>query len=182
MSRKNVRRVGNGYTHAVSCSYRERTGKLYRTRRENRVRTVAVERLRWQFHCWCIWEFFLRMGWDKHKKDDKGELGLSEEGFKRTEMLCICSKTYCCCDVASNKYKFSSKGLNKRVLKQGGEGPLDKHRRVLDEKILVTLTNRILCANKHTVATCQQVKKGLTFFNRNKIVENDGIRTQSLIL
>ena len=60
----------------------------------------------------------------KLKQDDKREPGLFEEEFRCTEMLCLCSKTYCCYDVTSNKPKFSSKGLNKPVLAQSGDGPL----------------------------------------------------------
>ena len=52
-------------------------------------------------------------------------------------MLCLCTKTYCCYDVTSNKPKFSSKGLNKRVQEQNCDGPLEKYRRVLDEKVNV---------------------------------------------
>ena len=52
----------------------------------------------------------------KHKQHDKRKPGLSKEEFRCTEMLCLCSNTYCCYDVTSNKLKFSSKGLNKRVL------------------------------------------------------------------
>ena len=44
----------------------------------------------------------------KQKQHDKREPGLFKEEFKCTEMLCVCSKTYCCCDVTSNKLKFSS--------------------------------------------------------------------------
>ena len=50
------------------------------------------------------------------KKHDKREPGLFKEEFRCTEMLCLCSKTYCCYDNKSDKFKFSSKGLNKRVL------------------------------------------------------------------
>ena len=33
-----------------------------------------------------------------HKKHDKKELGLFKEAFRCAEMLCLCSKTYCCYD------------------------------------------------------------------------------------
>ena len=62
------------------------------------------------------------------KHYDKREPGLFNEEFRCTEMLYLCSKTYCCYDVTSNKLKFSSKGLNKRVLEQSGDGPLEKYR------------------------------------------------------
>ena len=71
----------------------------------------------------------------KHKQHDKREPSLFKEEFRCTEMFCLCNKTYCCHDVTSNKYNFSSKGLNKRVLAQSGDGPLEKYRRVLNEKV-----------------------------------------------
>ena len=46
----------------------------------------------------------------KHKKHDKREPGLFKEEFKCSEMLCLCSKNFCCYDTTSNKLKFSSKG------------------------------------------------------------------------
>ena len=57
----------------------------------------------------------------KHKKHDKREPGLFKEEFRCREMLCLCSKTYCCYDVTTNKLKFCSKGLNKRILEQSGD-------------------------------------------------------------
>ena len=59
----------------------------------------------------------------KEKKNDKREHGLCKEQFKSTEMLCCCSKTYCCYNVSSNKFKFSSKLLNRRVLKHRSAEP-----------------------------------------------------------
>ena len=60
----------------------------------------------------------------KHKKHDKREPGLFKEEFRYTEMYCLCSKTYCCYDSKSQKYKFISKGLNKRALEDSGDGRL----------------------------------------------------------
>ena len=77
----------------------------------------------------------------KHKKHDKLEPGLFKEEFRCTEMLCLCSKTYCCFDSNSKKDKFSSKGLNKRTLEDCGDGPMAKYRKVLDEFSNVTSTN-----------------------------------------
>ena len=73
---------------------------------------------------------------DKHRKHDKREPGLFKEEFRCSEMLCLCSKTYCCYDKTSNDWKFSSKCLKKRTLEQSGDGPLEKNRIVLDEWIL----------------------------------------------
>ena len=71
----------------------------------------------------------------KHKQHDKREPRLFTEEFRCTEMLCLCSKTYCCYDVTSNKLKFSSKGLNKRVLERSGDLPLENYPRVLNKKL-----------------------------------------------
>ena len=78
----------------------------------------------------------------KDKQHDQRDLGLFKEEFRCTEMLCLCSKIYCCYDVTSNKLKFSSKCLNKRVLKQSDDGPLEKYCRVLNEKVKVTSNTR----------------------------------------
>ena len=97
-------------------------------------------------------------------------------------MFCRCSKTYCRFDVTSKKPKFSSKGLNKRVLEQSGDGPLEKYRRVLNEEVDVTSSNRGYQTNNNSVATSEQVKKGLSYFYPKRIVEIDGINTQRLNL
>ena len=122
--------------------------------------------------------FFLRTCCVKHKEHDKREPGLFKEEFRCTEMLCLCSKTYCCYDVDSNKPKFSSKGLNKRVLEESGNGPLENYRRVLNEKVNVTSNNRGFRTNNHSVATYEQVKKGLSYFYPKRMVATDGIHTQ----
>ena len=84
-------------------------------------------------------------------------------------MICLCSKTYCCYDTAKDKLKFSSKGLNKRVLEQSGNGPLEKYRRVLDEKVNVTSTNRGFRVNDHSVATYEQTKKDYLIFIQKEL-------------
>ena len=109
--------------------------------------------------------FFPRACCVKHKQHDKREPGLFKEDFRCTEMLCLCSKTYCCYDVTSIKLKFSSEGLNKRLLEQSGDGPLEKYRRVLNEKVNVTSNNRVFRANNHSVLTYEQVEKGLSYFH-----------------
>ena len=78
--------------------------------------------------------------------------------------------------------KFSSKGLNKRVLEQSGDGQLEKYRRVLNEKVNVTSNNRGFRTNNHSVATYEQVKKVLFYFYPERKVENDEIHTQLLNL
>ena len=117
--------------------------------------------------------FFPRTCCVKHKQHDKREPGLFKEEFRCTEMLCLCSKTYCCYDVTSNKLKFSSKNLNKRVLEHSGDGPLEKYRRVLKEKVNVNSNNRRFRTNNQSVATYEKVKKGLSYFYAQRIVETN---------
>ena len=100
----------------------------------------------------------------KYMKQDKREPGLFKEEFRCTEILFLCRKTYCCYDSNSNKYKISSKSLNKRTLEDCGDGPMTKHRKVLDEFINVTSTNRGFRTVHHSVATCEPTKKGLSYF------------------
>ena len=73
-----------------------------------------------------VGSFFPQMCCEKDKKYDKREPGLFKEEFRCIEKLCFCSKTYCCNDVTTVKYEFTSKSLNKRVLEQIGEGRLEK--------------------------------------------------------
>ena len=86
-------------------------------------------------------------------------------------MLCSCSKTYCCHDGKSYKYKFSSKGLIKRTLEDCGDGPMSKYRKVSEDAANVTSTNRGLRTMKHSVATYEQTKKGLSYFYPKRFVE-----------
>ena len=126
--------------------------------------------------------FFPRTCCSKHKKHDKREPGLFKEEFRCSEMICLCSKTYYCYDAKSYKYKFSSKGLNKRTLEETGDGPMEKYRRVMDEIINLTSTNRGFRTINHCVATYEQTKKGLSYFYPKRVVLADGIHTEHLIL
>ena len=108
--------------------------------------------------------FFPRTCCVKHKQHDMREPGLFKEEFRCTEMSCLCSKTYCGYDVTSEKLKISSKSLNKRAPEQNGNGPLEKYRRVLNEKVNVTSNNRDFRTNNPSAATYEQVKKDLSYF------------------
>ena len=80
--------------------------------------------------------FFPRTCFTAHKKHHQREPGLFKEEFRCSEMLCLCSKTYCCYDRKSNKYTLSSKGLKKRTLEDCGDGgPKSKYRKVLEEAV-----------------------------------------------
>ena len=114
-----------------------------------------------------------------HEKQNKREPGLFKKEFRCSEMLCLCSKTCCCYDRKSNKYNFTSKGLNKRTLEDCGDGPMSKYRKVLEEAVNVTSTNRGFRTMKHSVATYEQTRKGLCCFYRKRRVEEDGIHTKA---
>ena len=117
-----------------------------------------------------------------HKKHDKREPGLFKEEFRCAEMLCLCSKTYFCYNKQTNRYTFSSKGLNKRTLEGSGVGPMSKYRKVLEKSVSVFSTNRGFRTIQHRVATYEQTKKRLSYFYPKRIVEEDGIHTKSLHL
>ena len=103
--------------------------------------------------------FFPRTCYNTRKKHDKREPGLFNEEFRCAEMLCLCSKTDCYYDKHTNKYKFSSKGLNKRTLEHCGDGgPMSKYRKVLEESVNVTSTTRGFRTIQHSVATYEQTK------------------------
>ena len=98
-------------------------------------------------------------------------------------MLCLGSKTYCCFDKQTNKLKFSSEGLNKRILEECGDGgPMPKYRKVLEEAVNVASTNRVFRTIQHGFATYEQTKKGLSYFYPERIVEEHGIHTKPLHL
>ena len=62
--------------------------------------------------------------------------------------------------VATIEKVTSSKGLNKRILEDCGDGrPMPKYRKVLEEAVNVTSTNRGFQTRKHSVATYEQTKK-----------------------
>ena len=81
-----------------------------------------------------------------------------------------------------NKYKFSSKGLNKRALEDSGNGPMPKYQKVMDEKVNEKSTNRGFRTINHVVATYEQTKKGLSYFYPKRKVQADGIHTVPLDL
>ena len=126
--------------------------------------------------------FFPRTYCNTDKKHDKREPGLFREEFRCAEMLWLCSKTDCCDDKQTNKYKFSSNGLNKGMLEDCGDGPMSKYRKVLEESVNVTSTNRGFRTIQHSDATYEQTKKGLSDFHPKGLVEEDRIHTKPLHL
>ena len=113
-------------------------------------------------------KFFPRTCCVKHKQHDKREPGLFKEEFRYTEMLDLCSKTYCCYDFTCNKLKFSSIVLNKCVVEQSGDGLLERYRRVLNEKIVVTSNNRRFRTNNHLLLPMNNLRKVCPTFTQKE--------------
>ena len=56
-----------------------------------------------------------------------------QEKTRSTKRFCLCSKTYCCCESLSNKFKFGSKGLTKQTFEDSGDALIAKYQKALDE-------------------------------------------------
>ena len=119
---------------------------------------------------------------DKHREHDKLEPGFFKQKFRCSELLRLGSKTYCCYDTPSDKLKLSSKGLHQRLLEQTGDDFLEKYRKVVDERVNITSTNRDFRTIDHTVETYEQTKRELLYFHSNGVIEEDGIQTTPLNL
>ena len=177
---KQARRVGNGHRFTVPCSCREGTGGLYKAWNEREWQRFRSNDCVDIFAADAVAKFFPWTCCVKHKQHDKREPGLFKEEFGCTETLCLCSKAYCCYDVTSNNFKFNSECFIKRVLEESGNGLLEKYRWVLNETVNVTSNNRGFRTNNHSVATYEQVKKGLSYFYPTRIAETDGNHPQPL--
>ena len=109
--------------------------------------------------------FFPRTCPNVHNKHDKREPGLFKDELRCAQKLCLCSKTYCCYDKQTNKHTFSSRGLRKGSLEECGDGrPMSKYRKVLEETVNVTSTDKAFRTIQHSIATYEQTKKGLSYF------------------
>ena len=174
-----IRRTWNGYRLPLLSHVRRKFGRCFCSRKTSWMGPVTFYRLHWELYCESYRHFFPRTCFNAHKKHDKRESGLFKEEFRCAKMLCLCSKTYCSYDKQTNKYKFSSKGLNKRTLEDSGDsGPMSKYRKVLEESVNVTSTNRRFRTNQHNVATYEQTMKGLSYFYSKRILEENEIHTK----
>ena len=112
---------------------------------------------------------FPRICCNTHKKHDKRKPGLFKEELRCTQVLCLRSKKYCCRDRKSKEYRFSRKGLNKRTLEDCGDVLMSKNRKVLDEPVIVTSTNRGFRTVQHGVVTYDQTRKNCPVFSQNEM-------------
>ena len=58
---------------------------------------------------------------------------------------------------------------------------MSEYRNVLEEAVNITSTNRGFRKMKHCGATYKQTKKGLFYFYRKRLVEEDGIPAKPLL-
>ena len=65
-----------------------------------------------------------------------------------------------------------------RLLEDCRDGHMTKYRKLLEEAVNVTSTNRGFRTMKHSVATYEQEKKGLSYFYPKRLVEEDRIHTK----
>ena len=116
----------------------------------------------------------------KHKKYNRRQPGLFKKEIRCKEMICLCSKAYCCYDSQSKKFKYSSKGLNKRTLEDSSEAPMSKYWKALAEHTDVTSQHRGCRTIQQAIAIYEQRSKGLSHFHAKRNVQQDGIHTRRL--
>ena len=101
----------------------------------------------------------------QHWKYDQRTPGLFKEKFRCTEMVALCSKTYCCFDEPTRITKLSCNGLNKNSL---NDEPISKYRVKFEEKERVITCNRgFRVVGNSKVCTYELMKNGLSYFYRN---------------
>ena len=67
-----------------------------------------------------VTNFFPRTCCVKHKQHDKSEPGLFKEDSRCKEMLCLCSKKYCCYDVTFKNLNLAVKNSTNAYWKRVG--------------------------------------------------------------
>ena len=77
---------------------------------------------------------------------------------------------------------LEAKNLIKRSLEDSGDRPMSKYRRVLDEAINLTSTNRGFRTINHMLAAYEQTKKGFICFYPKRQVQDDGIHAKPINL
>ena len=77
-------------------------------------------------------------------------------------------------------FYIAAKAWKKWTLEDSGDGSVSKYRNFWVEVINVTPTNRGFCAIRYAVAIDELIKKGLSNFDPEGIVQQDGIHTLPL--
>ncbi len=119
--------------------------------------------------------WFPRRCCDRHELYDKRTPGLLKLEFEGDLFIGLASKTYLVQNEAG-KTKFSSKGLNKRLI----ENPLAMFQTVMETEEPVSGFNVGFRAKDNTVFTYQQEKLGLPFLYVKREVLADNVTTVPL--
>ena len=119
--------------------------------------------------------FFPRSCCATHKAYDKRTPGLFKVEAEGNAMIALCSKTYIL-KQKDDKYKFSSKGINKNAL----TSPFDTYKKVLESRLPHSALNQGFRAHNNTICTYEQRRAGISFFYCKREVLADGIHTKPL--
>ena len=126
-----------------------------------------------------IMNFFPRNCCHQHNRFDQRTPGLFKEEFRCTEMVALCSKTYCCYCSITNALKLSSKGLNHSSIIN--DNPMEKYLMVMNTKEKIITCNRgFRVMTNRAVYTYELRKSGLSYFYPKRKVRDDGIHTDPL--
>jgi hypothetical protein len=118
--------------------------------------------------------WFPRECCQKHAQFDKRVPGLFKTEYEGDEMIGLCSKTY----IVNNpsEYKFSSKGVSKRLVKD----PLDIFKRVLSTGKPASGENKGFRVRNNGIYSYNQSRCGFSYFYCKRRVLEDGIHTVPL--
>ena len=111
-----------------------------------------------------------------------GSRGFSKKIIGRRKCYVCVANFFAAMTTSQTRSSSAKKSLNKRVLEDSRNGPMAKHKIVLDEEVDLTSTDRGFRTINHMVATYEQTKKGLSYFYPKRQVKDDGIHTKPLNL
>ena len=113
----------------------------------------------------------------KHNHSDKERLDFWMEKFDAQNSFVFVARHTSWYGSLSRKCRLSTKGQNKRLFEDSGDGLLVQNRQILDETEYITSTNCVPRTKNHGVATYEQTNKGFPHFYLERIVKSDGIQT-----
>lgn len=114
----------------------------------------------------------------EHRAYDKRTPGLFKLEYSGTDIVALCSKTYCVYDKQTEDSKFSCKGVNKHQYKN----PIDLYKRVLETKEAESGKVTGFRAIQNGVFTYTQDRVGFSYFYCKRKVLDDGVSTEPLAI
>ena len=120
-----------------------------------------------------------------HNLFDEKTPGLFKLEARATVSVNLCSKTYACGDEEEDTEKFSSKGLNKKAVKdavtqEGFTSTVQLFKKVLDTGVSGGGVNMGFRNMNNKMVTYTQHRNGLSYFYIKRKVLDDGISTEPL--